>query len=61
MKQEKYIGYLILETMSRGEGGHSSKSASALETARFDCPLLLDIALRCYRRFRKARRLSGGL
>ncbi len=65
----KYIGYLesqigqyhvAFRTMSRGEEA-VPQVCLRLETARFDSPLLLDIVLRCYRPFRKARRLSGGL
>jgi hypothetical protein len=69
MSQEKYIGYLesqIANTMwpsglCREERKPFQQVYPRLETARFDSPLLLDIVLRCYRLFRKARRLSGGL
>ncbi len=65
----KYIGYLesqIADTMwpsglCREERKPFQQVCLRLETARFDSPLLLDIALRCYRPLRKARRLSGGL
>jgi hypothetical protein len=69
MNSEKYIGYLesqIANTMwpsglCREERKPFQQVWLRLETSRFDSPLLLDIALRCYRPFRKARRLSGGL
>jgi len=69
MNSEKYIGYLesqIADTMwpsglCREERKPFQQVCLRLETARLDSPLPLDIALRCYRPFRKARRLSGGL
>jgi hypothetical protein len=69
MNSEKYIGYLesqIANTMwpsglCREEREPFQQVCLRLETARFDSPLLLHIVLRCYRPFRKARRLSGGL
>ena len=69
MPSEKYIGYLALEIadtiwpsgLCREERKPFQRVCLRLETGRLDSPLLLDIALRCYRLFRKARRLSGGL
>jgi hypothetical protein len=68
MNQEKYIGYLesqIANTMwpsglCRGE---EAIPASLPQTGecQTSLSLLLDIVLRCYRPFRKARSLSGGL
>jgi hypothetical protein len=65
----KNIGYLESQTantmwpsgLCREERKPFQRVCLRLETARFGSPLLLDIALRCYRPFRKARRLSGGL
>ena len=72
MNSEKYIGYLesqIANTMwpsglCREERKPFQQVCLRLETARFDSPLLLDIALRSYRPFRKSspsRRASASV
>jgi len=68
-RDTKYIGYLEsqianamwLSGLCREERKPFQQVCLRLETAKFDFPLLLDIAWRCYSPFRKARRLSGGL